>query len=1169
MSSPSPHAITLVKEQTDTTDSWEGTLELSSMVTNGRTPWYHATTTPVSSPSRQAITFLQKQTDTTESLEKTFGLPLFVSNSTAPWHEFLDYVDDNLFMTSADVLLSRRQVESRNITSPHMIDNAISTRDDSNVRNSLGRQTSNGIFLTRFFSGYSPVHPVYFGSRAYLPPLYSFWDSSEHKTSNMHLDRVGDTTYLDFLKFVVHVISNNLDETLVEMLVKVLAQDSHARTLFISLLKLRLTSLEVCAERLWIPAVQHGNLDLVLAIVRTGVDLNIRGGGKDRMWSSDESRAIVTPAVTALQCAIEHGYHDIIDLLLTQGANDWHAKILYSSIGTAPRTITHRFKVCTLVDLAVRLENSVLLKKLLDCELCILGCHKSASLFTIRLAIMLRRLDLAEMISDSRPGLWDGDQGLAPLWIPSLLARPPPLDSAEDHQRLTTPDRSMTVAAHDDSLRSLVARICRRGVGKGLTPRLLEVARTHFDKPRAIPPGLPALHVAICGSSTQLLRMLLDSGADVNQPCQVNDDWTPVMHENYHYQLYPIQLATYFGSLEMVDKLIKYGCNVNVVGTGGGFAIDVLVADQPALCEAFGNRRLEIVRSLLKAGARFPEHREATFRHECYLRPLACTASCAAISDDDDGRMDWKSYFDPWVDAIRFYDPAGLCQTAQDRYIDHPMSTAHLARCILIHGAYETLQIAPVVAARDVLDSDAILDPLILCALAHGGDEHVARDVASRLINRLGRVTFGLQYGIRALICAVTAGRIPLIRLFLEQGVNPFTQVPDMIDYDSWRVDRWKALERWPSDVKDDDICGPGSNLPTDIVLQAWCSTPFQAACLCKNQDVIENFLSWEPAVGNSVSVEERKKQISAAHLTAVCLGDLKLKALTEGRGSDVSEIRSIFGASYVARHLRHGLQYAMSKGDIPLARRLLDLGADGNTPAIKVGYTTWRSPLQYACMNDGAEGFVKILLSRGADPNEKPHETWDSTPTEYAASRGNFEDIKLLIAAGGEINRPPAGEFQDSALRSAAWYGRLDMTIFLLDSGADVKGRTNQNYLESVKSAWRNGHHTLAKTIQQWKLERHGVEDCEPFENIVASVTSPNEPSDSVKRSICERIARKDKNVSSDSLEASETDEDFSSSGSEGSDNENDHDHSRHYHNEDDCDSDSELYVQKVYPSH
>jgi hypothetical protein len=57
------------------------------------------------------------------------------------------------------------------------------------------------------------------------------------------------------------------------------------------------------------------------------------------------------------------------------------------------------------------------------------------------------------------------------------------------------------------------------------------------------------------------------------------------------------------------------------------------------------------------------------------------------------------------------------------------------------------------------------------------------------------------------------------------------------------------------------------------------------------------------------------------------------------------------------------------------------------------------------------------------------------------------------------------------------------------LENGAEVKGRGDENYLASVRAAWQRGHHTLARTIQDWKKEHFGEEDCEPIESIVASL--------------------------------------------------------------------------------
>jgi hypothetical protein len=390
---------------------------------------------------------------------------------------------------------------------------------------------------------------------------------------------------------------------------------------------------------------------------------------------------------------------------------------------------------------------------------------------------MLDRLDLATMVSDSRPGLWNRSKYLAPLRAPSLRPLSMPLRTAEDRS-FAIEYTLATDTANEISLEDLVMAIKRRGFGRAMKPRHLAAARAHTVRNLAdLPPGLPALHIAICGCGIQFMSLLLEHGANPNQLCGA----------------YPIQLAARPESLEMVNILIQYGCVVDghAVSTDRYCEIThnleqelLLNPRQPAICDAWGDQQFDIVQNLLKAGAKFPEHDKAMIRHDSTLG-LYCRTS----DGKEVGGIESRDYFDPWVVAIRFNSIAGLCMIiqGQDEYIGHGMSTANLARCILIHGISYTSEF---ILNRDLLESDERLDPLILSALTYAGDEVMAKKVTRTLIDKIGPSKFVQQYGAKALFLAVVKGYDPLVQFFLESGVNPFAQGPEFPCADLWRMDR-------------------------------------------------------------------------------------------------------------------------------------------------------------------------------------------------------------------------------------------------------------------------------------------------------------------------------------------------------------------------------------------
>jgi ankyrin repeat protein len=87
-------------------------------------------------------------------------------------------------------------------------------------------------------------------------------------------------------------------------------------------------------------------------------------------------------------------------------------------------------------------------------------------------------------------------------------------------------------------------------------------------------------------------------------------------------------------------------------------------------------------------------------------------------------------------------------------------------------------------------------------------------------------------------------------------------------------------------------------------------------------------------------------------------------------------------------------------------------------------------------------------------------------------------------------VNDLPGKHEGRTAIEGAAEHGRLDMVRYLLEAGADIKARANQNYRRTVYRAWTEGHRTVVRMIQDWKRENYGQEDCEDVEVILESMT-------------------------------------------------------------------------------
>jgi hypothetical protein len=122
---------------------------------------------------------------------------------------------------------------------------------------------------------------------------------------------------------------------------------------------------------------------------------------------------------------------------------------------------------------------------------------------------------------------------------------------------------------------------------------------------------------------------------------------------------------------------------------------------------------LDIVRILLDAGVKFSEHDQTMIHNICNYPVIASFAPRGHKGND---AINLEDYSDLWVYAITCNEIDGLRHIIQlgQVYIGHGMSTAHLARCILIHGTSEKFDF---IIDHGFLESEIIEQPLILSAL--------------------------------------------------------------------------------------------------------------------------------------------------------------------------------------------------------------------------------------------------------------------------------------------------------------------------------------------------------------------------------------------------------------------------------------------------------------------
>lgn len=95
---------------------------------------------------------------------------------------------------------------------------------------------------------------------------------------------------------------------------------------------------------------------------------------------------------------------------------------------------------------------------------------------------------------------------------------------------------------------------------------------THPEKLESRESDLTPLMIAIQNSNLQIVNLLIQAGCDTNNPCPyspIGAETTPLMVAAY--------LAGQYGVTDIVDALIKAGCNLNLTNSNGSTALMIAV----------------------------------------------------------------------------------------------------------------------------------------------------------------------------------------------------------------------------------------------------------------------------------------------------------------------------------------------------------------------------------------------------------------------------------------------------------------------------------------------------------------------------------------------------------------------------------------------------------------
>jgi len=170
-------------------------------------------------------------------------------------------------------------------------------------------------------------------------------------------------------------------------------------------------------------------------------------------------------------------------------------------------------------------------------------------------------------------------------------------------------------------------------------------------------------------------------------------------------------------------------------------------------------------------------------------------------------------------------------------------------------------------------------------------------------------------------------------------------------------------------------------------------------------------------------------------------------------------------------------LYQAVSKGFNEVAEVLLANRADVNLAGVN-----GESPLDAAARTGNTE-LVQSLIRHGADVNAK--DVNGETPLAFAATANQTNAAKLLLAAQADVEAKDKGA--ETPLHKAASAGNTEMVSLLLDSGASVDA-TNVNDTTPLLLAVAGGHVDATRVLLEHKADPNHI-------GLVRSVASDRQP--------------------------------------------------------------------------
>jgi ankyrin repeat protein len=604
------------------------------------------------------------------------------------------------------------------------------------------------------------------------------------------------------------------------------------------------------------------------------------------------------------------------------------------------------------------------------------------------------------------------------------------------------------------------------------------------------------LQIALVYAKSDIAEYLLENGVDVNPPLGEFPLSKPPLHN-----------AVAKGYSEVVKRLIDAGANVHRECADGNTALVNGVQ--------WGNKSIDCIRLLLEAGANVDNDKvdHLSLLDWVYLnkrklysmilsrsqhakRSLTISGILYAANASRQALSQYLNSMPPIEDWRRRNKlESALCEAAD--YIDQPIEVVRILLEFGVDPNVETVceeSSSPLVTAamaNDIDLAELLLDagadinaPDVLATAAENGDF----DILNLFIDEGADIE---AFGADALRAAGFGNNLAIVKLLLSAGAD--------INYPAAPKGGRTLLQKavWNGNLRTirylidqgADINAPPSHSDG--------YTALQVAARRGHMEVVKLLLALGADINSAPSRNGGTTALEASATYKPPSARAELFQLLLDQGATINRpkaqrhyrnwssaltilvknsagedlIRSALSAGADINELGHGkgartpVQAAAEVGSIAVVQLLLDNGANINAPP---GKEYGRTALQAACSIEAPNiELVKLLLDNGADVNAPAGIKQGLTALQGAAIQGHIKIALMLLDTGVEVNAEPAAIDGRTALDGAAEHGRLDMVQLLLNLGAESEEPGATGFDEAIGLAEKHNHSAIVDLLK------------------------------------------------------------------------------------------------------